>query len=294
MRYDFFTSALGSRVDFFDTESGDDLLVYHHGTPAAGPIDGDLVTAAEANNLRVVELVRPGYGQSDRFTDRTVADIAGLAGELADHLGFDTFVTLGWSGGGPHALATVALQPKRCVAGLSLAGVAPYGAQGLDFLAGMGQDNIDEFGASIEGEAALRPMLTEIGVGMTDITGSDIVSMMRSLLPDVDQALLTGEFGDEMATIFRWAVSTGIDGWLDDDLAFTQDWGFRLDQVTNPIAIWQGSEDLMVPYAHGQWLAAQLPHADVHLLDGQGHLSIGALAFTQGLPWLKQHAVSAH
>lgn len=289
MQYSFFNSVTGNRVDYFDTESGADLLVYHHGTPAAGPIDADLVHAASKADLRVVELVRPGYGNSQRVEGRTIADIANLATELADHLGYDRFVTLGWSGGGPHALATLALHPERCAAGLSLAGVGPYGMSDLDFLAGMGQDNIEEFGASLEGEAVLRPLLTQAGDAMKDITGPDIVSMMESLLPAVDQSVLTGEFGEEMAKIFRWAISTGIDGWLDDDLAFTQDWGFSLDQVTNPIAIWQGSEDLMVPYAHGQWLAAKLAHADVHLIEGQGHLSIGKRAFNEGLPWLKGH-----
>ena len=288
MKQSHFISAGGKRVDYFDTETGSDLLIYHHGTPAAGPIDRDLVQAAAGSDLRVVELVRPGYGNSERAVGRTVADMAKLTAELADHLGHETFVTLGWSGGGPHALATLALLPDRCVAGLSLAGVGPYGADDLDFLAGMGQDNIEEFGASLAGESTLRPMLTQAGDSMKEISGPEIVSMMQSLLPDVDQSVLTGEFGDEMAKIFRWAVSTGIDGWLDDDLAFTQDWGFSLNQVTNPIAIWQGSEDLMVPYAHGQWLAAKLPHAQVQLLEGQGHLSIGQKAFSDGLPWLKR------
>jgi pimeloyl-ACP methyl ester carboxylesterase len=39
--------------------------------------------------------------------------------------------------------------------------------------------------------------------------------------------------------------------------------------------IWQGSADLMVPFAHGQWLASRLPGASAHLEDGEGHLSIG-------------------
>jgi pimeloyl-ACP methyl ester carboxylesterase len=38
--------------------------------------------------------------------------------------------------------------------------------------------------------------------------------------------------------------------------------------------IWQGSADLMVPFAHGQWLARHLPDSSVHLEEGKGHLSI--------------------
>ena len=287
MHYGNFTTESGLRIDYFDTQSGADVLVYHHGTPAAGPIDADLVEAAKQNELRVVELVRPGYGKSARWPDRTVANIAPIATELARHLGFEKYVTLGWSGGGPHALANLALESDVCVAGLSLASVAPYNQPDLDFLAGMGQDNIEEFGAALNGEVALRPMLEELGIGMRDVSGGEIVEMLASILPEVDQSVLTGEFGDEMAQIFRWAVSEGIDGWLDDDFAFTKPWGFELSEIANPLAIWQGSEDLMVPYSHGEWLASKLPDAHVKLLQGEGHLSIGKLAFAEGIPWLK-------
>jgi len=95
------------------------------------------------------------------------------------------------------------------------------------------------------------------------------------LLPDVDRAVLTGEFGDDMAASFREAVRVSVDGWLDDDLAFTRGWGFGLEEITVPTMIWQGSADLMVPFAHGQWLASQLPGASVHLEEGEGHLSVG-------------------
>ena len=60
----------------------------------------------------------------------------------------------------------------------------------------------------------------------------------------------------------------------DDDLAFVSTWGFDLHEITTPLMLWQGSEDLMVPFAHGQWLGARLPHAVAHLEPSQGHLSI--------------------
>jgi pimeloyl-ACP methyl ester carboxylesterase len=90
----------------------------------------------------------------------------------------------------------------------------------------------------------------------------------------VDEAALTGEFADYLASEFRQAVSVGVDGWLDDDLAFTRSWGFDLDAIAVPTYLWQGSEDLMVPFTHGQWLAERIPGVIAHLEPGEGHLSI--------------------
>ncbi|MEI6109974.1 MAG: alpha/beta hydrolase [Actinomycetes bacterium] len=288
MTLKFFTRKNGDRVDYFDGEVGADLLIYHHGTPGAGPLHADVLDPALASDLRIVELIRPGYGNSTRQPNRTVADVVTLADELADHLGFMKYVTMGWSGGGPHALANAALSPGRCVASMSLAGVGMYGQSDLDFLAGMGQDNHDEFGAALLGESTIRGYLEPIAVELKDITGSQIVDVMGSLLPDEDRAALTGEYGENQAEVFRWAIHTGVDGWLDDDIAFTKPWGFDLGEIKNPVAIWQGATDLMVPLAHGKWLASKIPNAQVNLIDGHGHLSIGELALANGLAWLKE------
>jgi pimeloyl-ACP methyl ester carboxylesterase len=287
MNVEFFVRRNGDRVDFFDSGSGADLLMYHHGTPGAGPLHSDLLDPAAANGLRIVELVRPGYGNSTREPQRTVADVVEIANDLADHLGFDKYVTMGWSGGGPHALANVALSPDRCVAAMSLAGVGMFGQSDLDFLEGMGQDNLDEFGAAVAGEAEIRAFLEPAGAEMANVQGSEIIEMMSTLLPEEDRAALTGEFGENTAEMFRWAIHTGIDGWLDDDIAFVLPWGFDLEKIKNPVTIWQGATDLMVPFAHGQWLASKMPHADVNLLEGHGHLSIGEPALATGFAWLK-------
>lgn len=279
--------ANGNLLDYFLADGGDDLLIYHHGTPAAGPLQNSMVNAARDQGFRLVELVRPGYGNSTRQPGRRVADVAPLVAALADHLGAERFATLGWSGGGPHALATAALLPDRCVATVSLASVAPYGEPDLDFLAGMGEDNIAEFGAALAGETDLETFLSEAVTGLREVTGDQVVQALRSLLPAVDQAFLAGAEADHMAAELRWSVANGIWGWFDDDIAFCQPWGYHVGDIRNPAQIWQGADDLMVPFAHGEWLAARVPGATVQLRPDHGHLSLAEVALSEGMAQLR-------
>ena len=282
------TLADGTRLDYFVEGEGDALLVYHHGTPAAGPIPRDLIAAGADNGFVIAELVRPGYGESTRQPGRSVADVVPLVEALADHLGYSRFVTMGWSGGGPHAIATAALLPQRCVGAMSLAGVAPYGEPDLDFLAGMGEDNIAEFGAALESDASLESFLSDAAEALRDVTAEQVIDAMRSLLPAVDQAHLSGQEAEEMAAELRWSLAHGIWGWFDDDIAFTQPWGFDLDAISAPVQVWQGTDDLMVPFAHGRWLVQRLPSPEPRLVEGEGHLSLAARACQQGFADLRR------
>ena len=258
---------------------GAPVLLFCHGTPGGSTQFGGFARGAHARGLRLVTWSRPGYGASTRRAGRTVADDAHDAAAVLDHLGVETCLVAGWSGGGPHALAAGALLAGRVRGVLCIAGVAPYDADGLDFLAGMGEDNIEEFGESLKGEAPLRGWLENVRPALVDMTADDVVASLDTLLPPVDEAAVTGEFADYLAAEFRQAVSVGVDGWLDDDLAFTRPWGFDLGAIAVPTYLWQGSEDLMVPFAHGQWLADRIPGVAAHLEPGEGHLSValGAL-----------------
>lgn len=249
-------------------------LVFHHGTPSAAVPFPMMTAAAAAHGLRTVLHSRPGYAGSAPRPGRTVADDATDVAAILDALGAERFVTVGWSGGGPHALASAALLPDRCLAAATIAGVAPHRADDRDWLAGMGQENLDEFGAALAGEPALTAYLEEAAAGMAGVTGADIAAALGDLASDVDKRVLTGDFADYLAENFRASVSTGIAGWRDDDLAFVADWGFPLDRFRVPVAIWQGGQDRMVPFEHGRRLAAQVTSAEVHLEPDEGHLSL--------------------
>jgi len=265
----------GRRIDMRVSGPADGLpLVFHHGTPGAATPIHALERAVHARGLRLVTTSRPGYGRSTRQAGRSVVDVVADTDGVLAALGADRCLTMGWSGGGPHSLACGA-RLGAAAAVLVVAGVAPYDADGLDWMAGMGEDNVVEFSAAAQGEDQLRPLLLRLGELLRNVRAADIVGSLQSLLPDVDREALTGEFGEDTAAGFREALRISIDGWLDDDLAFTKPWGFSLTEITVPTVIWQGSADLMVPFAHGQWLGSRLPAASVHLEEGEGHLSVG-------------------
>jgi pimeloyl-ACP methyl ester carboxylesterase len=248
-------------------------LVYHYGTPSAAVPYPPMIEAAARRGLRTVVFSRPGYGESTAQPGRSVADVAADTAAVLDALGARRFVTVGTSGGGPHALACAALLPERCTAAASIAGVAPFGAAGLDWLAGMGRENIEEFGAAVEGPDELTRYLEDQAKILATVRATDIVEAFGDLVSDVDKRALTGDFAEFVAATFRRAVLHGIEGWRDDDLAFVRDWRFRPGDGA-PVAIWQGGQDRMVPYAHGEWLAEHVPGARVHLLLDEGHLSV--------------------
>jgi pimeloyl-ACP methyl ester carboxylesterase len=250
-------------------------LVLHHGTPGSGVSFPKAAAAAEERGLALVLSTRAGYGGSTPDPGRAVADVAGDVAALLDHLGREEFLTLGWSGGGPHSLACAALLPGRCLAAATGAGVAPYHNGGsLDFLAGMGPENVEEFGAALAGRDQLEPYLRKQAAELTAASPEQIAEVLGGLVSDVDKVYATGEFAERMHASFSNGCRNGIEGWAEDDEAFTSPWGFDLDAITVPVSVWQGGQDLMVPFAHGQWLAEHVAGARVHLYDDEGHLSL--------------------
>jgi pimeloyl-ACP methyl ester carboxylesterase len=193
---------------------------------------------------------------------------------IADALDVERLAVWGISGGGPHALACGALASDRVVAVASLAAVAPYDADGLDWLAGMGQMNVDEFGAAVRGSEALEEHLEGQARDVAATTGDGIVTALEQLLTPVDARALSGEIGDYLAKCEREAVRQGVAGWRDDDLAFAKPWGFSVEEINIPVLLWHGEHDLFVPFAHGEWLAERIPNVDAHLSDEDGHLTL--------------------
>ena len=273
-------------------EAGDEsgrAVVAVHGTPGSGLPWRGLVEDAERRGIRLLAYDRPGYGGSDPDPGRTVADAAGDVAAIADALGIDRFAVEGGSGGGPHTLACAALLPDRVVAAASLAGVAPYPADGLDWLDGMGQANLDEFAAALAGRETLEPFLRAQADTMLAASPEAIADALRSLLSPPDAAVLTGEYADYLAEATRRAIGDRLDGWIDDDFVFVNPWGFELDEIRVPVQLLHGAQDRFVPIAHGEWLAARIPGVEAHLSAEDGHLTIQLARIGDVHAWLLEH-----
>lgn len=262
-------------------------FVWHHGTPGCSHQSAAKRRVLAGRNLRYVSYSRAGAAGSTRNKGRDVASIAHDVEAIADHLGADQILTGGGSGGGPHALATGAGLPDRVMAVLAVCCVKPYVGQ-PDFLDGMGEDNVEEFTLALQGEEALLPFLEADREGMKDADAQGVIQTLDSLLPDVDRAVLTDEVGEDVIRGLKGGVEE-LYGWMDDDLAFTREWGFDLDELAVPTYLWQGTEDKMVPFHHGEWLAEHIPGVVPHLLEGEGHLSIVIGAFDEMVDEIVRH-----
>jgi pimeloyl-ACP methyl ester carboxylesterase len=269
-------------------ESGPAVVV-NHGTPGSRLLWRELIEDAEARGMRLIGYDRPGYGGSDPQPGRTAADAAGDVGAIADALGIEQLAVEGGSGGGPHALACAALLPDRVVAVASLAGVAPYPAEGLDWLDGMGQDNLDEFAATLAGREALERYLGKKVSEMLTAEPKAIAEALLSLLSPPDRAVLTGELAEYFHEATRVGVEEQLDGWIDDDFVFVNPWGYRLEDIRVPVQLWHGAQDRFVPIAHGRWLAERIPGVDAHLTDEDGHLTIQLRRIGEVHAWLLEH-----
>jgi pimeloyl-ACP methyl ester carboxylesterase len=265
-------------------------VIVHHGTPDSGLLYRNWVALAQEQRIRLIGYDRPGYGGSTRHAGRNIADCAADVEAIADALGLERFATWGISGGGPHALACAALCGDRLTATASLAAVAPYEADGLDWLAGMGEANVAESKIMLEGEPALRSFLEQDANEMRGATPAGLVAVLETLLGPADRAVLNDDLADELLQGIEHGLTHGIDGWLDDDFAFFRPWGFDVSAIERPVLLLHGADDRFVPIAHGRWLAERVPGVEARLAgDEDGHLTLIANRLREVHEWLLAH-----
>jgi pimeloyl-ACP methyl ester carboxylesterase len=273
-------------------EAGDPAgrpVLVHGGTPNSRHLYGPDAADAAAHGLRLISYDRPGYGGSTPNPGRAVADCTGDVRAICAALGIDRLAMWGISGGGPHVLACAALLPDLVAAVASLASLAPYVADGLDWFDGMGQDNVDDFRLLATDKKAARAKLDKEREEMLATSASELAEGMKSLLTPTDAAALTGEFAEFLTYSMQDGLRPGGEGWWEDGVAHAGAWGFELAQISVPVLLLHGREDMFVPFGHGQWLAAHIPGVEARLLDHDGHLTLTQHHIGEVHAWLASH-----
>jgi len=156
----------------------------------------------------------------------------------------------------------------------SLAGLAPYGAEGLDWFDGMGQDNADDFKQFVTDNDAARAKMEKDREEMLAASAGDLREALKTLLTPTDAAVLTGELAEYLVYCTHEGLAPGDEGWWEDAGAQAGAWGFELSDISVPVLVMHGRQDKFVPFGHGQWLAAHIPGAEARLLDDDGHLTL--------------------
>jgi pimeloyl-ACP methyl ester carboxylesterase len=276
----------GRTLHVYDVDDPDgNVVVQHHGTPGSGfgyPPDTEL---GRERGLRIVRYDRAGYGGSTPKPGRSVVDVVADVEDVLDALGVERYVSLGGSGGCPHSFACGA-RSERCLAAGAVAAPTPYPAEGLDWTAGMGEQNIEEFGAALEGPEKLEPYLEREAAALRAAKPEEVKEVWATVLPPVDAAVLTGDRAEHWKRSNDRALAQGIAGWRDDDIAFTKPWGFELSEIRVPALLWQGVQDKMVPVAHARWLADRIPGVEAHISEEDGHLSITVSRLGEIYDWV--------
>jgi pimeloyl-ACP methyl ester carboxylesterase len=235
-------------------------VVSHNGSPSSRWKWPTLIESMRRSQLSLLVYDRPGYGGSTRRPGRKVADAVDDVRALADAQGWDRFAVFGGSGGGPHALACAALLADRVTRCAVLSGIKPGDPD---------QPPRDD--------PALRSRLTEVAaetMGRIDAGGPELPTEPGP--PALDDP-------DAMARL-RATFVDGMDGWVDDSLAFARPWGFDLATITVPVGVWRGTHDVNVSAEHAEYLLANIATAQGHVYSG-GHLP-GTDVYRRIFDWL--------
>jgi pimeloyl-ACP methyl ester carboxylesterase len=253
----------GRTLHAYDTgPSGGDLLAvfWHHGTPNVGAPPEPLLGHAAARGIRWVSHDRPGYGGSTPDPGRDLAAVAGDLAAVADALAIERFAVVGHSGGASHALTCAALLPERVLGALCVAALAPLGAAGLNWFAG----------TAPAGEADLRSAVTGRETLARHLATTEFDP---DLFTTADHAALGGPWG-WLGKVAEAAMAGGLEGAIEDDLAYVAPWRFAPEGVGAPLLLLHGERDRVVPSTHSRWLAERCPAAELWLRLEDGHLSV--------------------
>lgn len=256
------------------------------GSPHSRLLYDRWVRDAQSRGIRLLGYERPGYGKSTRQPGRTVASAANDVTAIAGALGLKRLLIWGVSGGGPHALACAGLLPHLVAAAAVLGSIAPYPAEGLDYFAGMGEDNVADFKAAIKGGEAHKQAVEASASKLLSAELDTLMQALQSLLSPVDAAVLSTDFANFVLRSVREGIGQSRDGMIDDDIAHIAPWGFELSDIRIPVLLVHGEQDQFVPVSHSKWLACKIRNVETRFLPEDGHLTLSLRRIPEVHAWL--------
>ena len=265
------------------------VVLVHGGTPNSRHLYGPWVADAAERGLRLIGYDRPGYGRSTPCPGYSIADCAGDVRAICAALEIDRLAMWGISGGGPYPLACAALLPDLVAAAASLASPAPYEAEGLDWFAGMEEDDVDGNRMLLSDPEAARAKMDKDRDEALATTASELAQALESFLSPADAAVMDDQMAEYLTYCDHEGLAPGSQGWWDDACAHVRPWGFELSDISVPVLLLHGRQDKFVPFSHGQWLAAHIPGAEAWLTDTDGHLTLVAHRVGEVHAWLSEH-----
>jgi pimeloyl-ACP methyl ester carboxylesterase len=247
-------------------------LILHHGTPTSMTVWGTWLAAAAEKGIRAIAFTRPGYAGSDRKVGHRVIDANDDLEEILNQLDIENFVSVGWSGGGPYALASGLLKKNTGVQ--LIASVSPYDAEDFDWFQDQTPEMVEEAkvsAKSLEDSIAFKEgYYTEL----RDMTTEQFLVEYekRSSFKAFENTYR--EFSKDLSFSMRDALRDGAIGYAEDEYAFLSNWGFETKEIQVPVGIWQGLDDKSVSPHMAKWLNANIVKPTLKLLEGQHHGSI--------------------
>ncbi len=270
-------------------ESGNPLgypVFFMHGTPGSrlGPLPK--MRRLYELGVRAISFDRPGYGRSDRLISRTVADIVPDVVAIADALDVERFAVLGRSGGGPHALACATLLPGRVTRAAALVSLAPWRAEDLDWFNGMADSNVDAYTTAVSDPEELTARCIQAAAKIKADPASHVAGL-HSEMPESDRRVVADAgIRALLAENFAEALRASADGWIDDVLALCSPWGFDVSDISVPVLLWHGENDVFSPASHTRWLAKRIGTASLEIPPSSAHFTALEVVPEFVLPWL--------
>lgn len=245
-------------------------IILAHGFPGSRLEAFVVEEAAAGATVRLICPDRPGFGRSDPRSGRQLGDWPADVVALADHLGLGSFAVVGFSAGGPYALACAALLHERVSACGIVSSPGPLDRPGST--AGMAALNRIVFGAGRRAPMIAGLVLRLIARSARAEPAAVARRMAQGMAAPDRRILATATIGEPYGAAVREAFRQGPAGSILEAALLVRPWPFRLDQITVPTIVWHGADDRNVPATWAADLAAKIPRAEVRRVDGVGHL----------------------